>query len=299
MLSSSSQSALEAGLLPTSTSHPASSSSSSPASPRPSRLDWSTLAANRVHFLLKQRARTTNLAVFLLASVALISLAFNLNHSVALRRASRDGLVLRSPRLDVPPSLLSTVAPAYEELNHLVMVPGHAIWQGCDASLSTTDDDWVLQEFQKDGNHVSTYLRHIARGAEIAVQDPRALLIFSGGQTREGATLTEALSYLRIAKLGNVFQQYMSDEDRVEGQEFERVTTEDFAMDSMQNVLFSIARFKEFTGHYPTFITVVGYGMKSLRYKTLHRLAVRWPSAQFRYIGIDNAGDTEKDYLGE
>jgi len=34
--------------------------------------------------------------------------------------------------------------------------------------------------------------------------------------------------------------------------EFDRVTTEDYAMDSFQNVLFSIARFKEFTNHYPT-----------------------------------------------
>jgi hypothetical protein len=43
-------------------------------------------------------------------------------------------------------------------------IPGHAIWQGCDASRSTLDQDWILQDFQKDGKHVKTYLKHLTKG---------------------------------------------------------------------------------------------------------------------------------------
>jgi hypothetical protein len=44
-----------------------------------------------------------------------------------------------------------------------------------------------------------------------------------------------------------------------------RVTTEEYALDSYQNLLFAIARFHEVTGRWPGKITVVGYGMKRRR----------------------------------
>lgn len=44
-----------------------------------------------------------------------------------------------------------------------------------------------------------------------------------------------------------------------------RVTTEEFALDSYQNLLFGIMRFKEVTGRWPAKITVVGYEMKRRR----------------------------------
>lgn len=90
------------------------------------------------------------------------------------------------------------------------------------------------------------------------------------------------MSYARLAKVGNLYTQFMSDDERRRrardpDDEFDRVTTEvsppgragssearppqrvaraevdrpiwrppqDFALDSMENVLFSIARFKE------------------------------------------------------
>jgi hypothetical protein len=48
-----------------------------------------------------------------------------------------------------------------------------------------------------------------------------------------------------------------------------RATTEEFALDSYENLLFSMARFREVTGHWPSHVTVVGYGMKQ------HRCALR------------------------
>jgi len=44
---------------------------------------------------------------------------------------------------------------------------------------------------------------------------------------------------------------------------FTRVTIDGAALDSFQNVLFSIARFRELTGVYPTRITVVGHTISS------------------------------------
>lgn len=68
---------------------------------------------------------------------------------------------------------------------------------------------------------------------------------------------------------------------------FQRATTEDHALDSYQNLLFSIARFHEYTGRYPTKITIVGYEFKRARFTDLHRAALRWPIEQFQYIGVD------------
>ncbi|BGP02181.1 hypothetical protein RTBOTA2_005060 [Rhodotorula toruloides] len=256
---------------------------------------FSPFGGNARWDVLTQRARTTNLAVLLLAGTACISLLLNV-------RMWLGNEVFRRPedyRERVPLSIRATLQSPHASLRHLVMVPGHAIWQGCDASHATEDKDWILEPMQRGGS-VRTYLKHIAKGAEVAVRDPEALLIYSGGQTRPNSDLTEGLSYARLAKLGNIYEQFMDEEQRHKNAgEFERVTTEDFAMDSMENVLFSIARFKEFTGHYPTYITVVGYGMKRRRYEDVHRAAVRWPASAFKYIGIDNEGDVQGDYEGE
>lgn len=44
-----------------------------------------------------------------------------------------------------------------------------------------------------------------------------------------------------------------------------RAHTEEYALDSYENLVFSLARFREVTGHWPEKVTVVGYGMKRSR----------------------------------
>jgi hypothetical protein len=81
---------------------------------------------------------------------------------------------------------------------------------------------------------------------------------------------------------------------------FERSTTENYALDSFQNLLFSIARFHEFTGHFPSTITVVGYEFKKPRFTDLHREALRWPRDKFNYVGVDpKDGHREDAVQGE
>jgi hypothetical protein len=63
------------------------------------------------------------------------------------------------------------------DLNHLVIVTGHAIL--LDKENYRNDDAWVLEPFQK-GGQVATFVDHILKGVEITENDERALLVFSG-----------------------------------------------------------------------------------------------------------------------
>lgn len=134
----------------------------------------------------------------------------------------------------------------------------------------------------------------------LANHDRSSMLLFSGGVTRpEYPTQSEAQSYLELA-LGS-FQQ--DDSWRA------RAFTEDYALDSFQNLFFSIMRFHELaiavgnTGRasWPTKITVVGFEMKQRRFVELHRHALRWPEDKFEYVGVDLLDPTEraKSWQGE
>ncbi len=70
--------------------------------------------------------------------------------------------------------------------------------------------------------------------------------------------------------------------------------TEDAALDSYQNVLFSLARFRELTGANPAHITVVGHAFKRRRFEQLHRLALRWPRTRFAYEGVPLGNEADE-----
>ena len=83
--------------------------------------------------------------------------------------------------LEIPLSIETTIErdPRFAELNHLIMVPGHAIWTGHDASMASEDEDWILEPIQKGGS-VKTFIRHIEEGVDRLRADPKALLVYSG-----------------------------------------------------------------------------------------------------------------------
>lgn len=173
---------------------------------------------------------------------------------------------------------------------------------------------------------------------KIAAADPTSLLVFSGGQTRGQAWSTEAESYYRLAlELPHELPRFsvVGDDLTTSKPPFQplktgadaaaqdsapklasgsqgidrsldlsrlRMTTENFALDSFQNLLFSIARFYEYTNRYPERITVVSYAFKKKRFVDLHAKALRWPtrsstaggSSRFTYVGIDDEGSEHK-----
>jgi hypothetical protein len=61
--------------------------------------------------------------------------------------------------------------------------------------------------------------------------------------------------------------------------------TQEHARDSFENLLFSVCRFREVTGHYPRQITVASFEFKHARFADLHLKALQWPRQSFRFLG--------------
>lgn len=66
-----------------------------------------------------------------------------------------------------------------------------------------------------------------------------------------------------------------------------RCTTEEFARDSYENVLFGVARFHECTNRFPELITVVSWRFKERRFAH-HAATMCWPMPRFAFEGVSN-----------
>ncbi|KAH7920695.1 hypothetical protein BV22DRAFT_1122630 [Leucogyrophana mollusca] len=249
--------------------------------------DFRSISSRRALVSLRSRSRLTNLGVLLLSAFAGISFLYNLAFILSSPPSYPPFSVHVAPK-----SILSTIARngSIESLAHLIIVPGHAIWTGTKPEHISDESRWILEHYQQGGGRVAAFTKHILRGAELALGDERSLVVFTGGQTRLHSTTTEAESYIRLALVTGAFQTTASPEAS-QPSLFARATTENYALDSYQNIVFSIARFHEYTGRYPEKITVVGYEMKRRRFVELHRRALRFPEDRFHYIGIDPSGE--------
>eukprot|EP01059_Diplonema_ambulator_P033372 TRINITY_DN6946_c0_g1_i1.p1 TRINITY_DN6946_c0_g1~~TRINITY_DN6946_c0_g1_i1.p1 ORF type:complete len:306 (+),score=38.16 TRINITY_DN6946_c0_g1_i1:92-919(+) len=159
-------------------------------------------------------------------------------------------------------------------VTEMIMVAGHAVFTGEEVD---SEDSWYLEESQK--GQLSTYIKHIEKGVELAALNPHSAVIFSGGVTRPPAgPRSEGLSYWLAA---DKKKWWGSPEVKP------RAIVEDFARDSMENLLFSMCRFREVFGAYPRFVTVVSYSYKRKRFVDLHREAIQFPETRFNYVGVD------------
>jgi hypothetical protein len=181
---------------------------------------------------------------------------------------------------------------AYSSYYNLVLVAGHATLKSLNNLNERTILDpssWHLLSFQIP--EVPTFLEHIKAGISELYNDPAALLLFSGGLTRKatGSTpISEGQSYFEAARVNTWFESQFSTVERAADTEISsRIFTEDHARDSYENLLFSICRFYELTGHFPHKITVIGFEFKRSRFTELHRSALQFPAQNFRYVGID------------
>ena len=176
----------------------------------------------------------------------------------------------------------------WDNLRHLIIVACHAVYVAEDFSEPLSDSSWFLQDFQK--GEPPFYVEHIRRGIELADDDKEALLVFSGGQTRyEAGPRSEAQSYWMIA---DHFEWWFRTNVKL------RATTEEFARDSFENLLFSICRFEECVGKYPEKIIVVSWAFKKERFD-MHRKAIRFPSSRFTFEGVNNPVDLTAAEDGE
>ena len=163
------------------------------------------------------------------------------------------------------------------KLTHAIIVAGHAV---CKASPSTplaklaNDENWILQTFQK--GEPPHYIAHIRTAVTLAANDPSALLIFSGGQTRPQSHISEAHGYLNVAHAHHFWgHNHVPD----------RVVTEEYARDSFDNLLFGIARFLECVGSLPLHVTLVSWGFKKDRF-LFHAYSIRWPLEKFAFVNV-------------
>jgi len=180
-------------------------------------------------------------------------------------------------------------APHWQHLDKAIVVAGHAVYVGKDFLAPDRDENWWLQSFQT--GEPPFYLEHIRCGVELAAAQPRSLLIFGGGQTRlEAGPRSEGQSYWALA---DHFAWWRKAGVR------DRATTEEFGRDSLENIFFGLARFREATGHYPTSLELVGWAFKRERFD-FHRQTARWPgNDHYRYHGVNNPVDLEGALRGE
>mmetsp|Transcript_18462 Transcript_18462/g.55712 ORF Transcript_18462/g.55712 Transcript_18462/m.55712 type:complete len:253 (-) Transcript_18462:868-1626(-) len=168
-------------------------------------------------------------------------------------------------------------AAALTGLQNLVLVACHAVFIGSDYSNAEDLASWQLLPYQQVPGQTNSFLQHMQMGIGAAANDPNALLVFSGGQTRlEAGARSEGQSYWSVSDAHGWFGH-----PGVQA----RAVTEEHARDSFENLMFSICRFREVTGHYPRTIVVASFEFKHSRFATMHREALRWPLDRFRFLG--------------
>ena len=233
--------------------------------------DWSEVHARR------RSGRTLRRAPLAAACLCLLVLL----RYTGVFRAARGSCACPAPSvLELELSAGSHPHPRLSALTDLIIVPGHAVFTGTDFSRAQDADSWFLEEYQqRQGPQVvDSFVQHIRVGVREAAANSRAVLLFSGGATRESAgPLSEALSYYRVASASEFFGA----DDQLRA----RMHTEEYARDSFENLLFSLCRFHELTGTWPRNVTVVGYAFKAERFQNYHRAAIDLPASRFNYVG--------------
>ncbi|KAJ2709355.1 hypothetical protein H4R19_004294 [Coemansia spiralis] len=227
--------------------------------------------------LRKQRLLRTRLVRLYLPCLLIASLVVNIYYFTRPAPLALPGS-LSSTRTPLEPGHQGFEETDWKQLTDLVIVPGHGVYLGAGSPLD--EANWYLLEQQR--GEVGAFMAHVGKGVEMVKEHEHALLVFSGGKTRiEAGAHSEAQGYWAAAdNMGWLTNDV-----------FRRVVTEEFARDSYENVLFSIARFHELTGNYPDRITVVGFEFKRSRFVELHRHALRYPKIRFNYVGINPPGD--------
>lgn len=160
---------------------------------------------------------------------------------------------------------------------HLIVIGGHAIYNSLQYDDPYKENSWFLFDYQKDNQEQYIFIKHIRKGLSLLKKDKNALVVFSGGQTKkEAGKISEGGSYKAVAERCD----WWGDGDLAD-----LVFSEEYARDSFENLLFSMCRFKEVTGHFPSKITTISWQQKECRFD-FHRRSLRWPKSLFHFIGI-------------
>lgn len=206
------------------------------------------------------------------------------------------------------------------EKAELILVPCHSIWkpsiQPSDRSvnLGQSPEYWHLAPFQYEGNDHLAFIKHGLTAIKLLLQTTHAAtVIFSGSQTKkEAGAISEAQSYYFLFE--RLIRYIMSNND-IEVPNFDddlcsllkeiknllisqsvdidemffggSITTEEFSLDSFDNLVYSIYRFEEVNKKFPQKITIIGFAFKMSRFIGCHAKAIDYPQSNITYVGID------------
>jgi hypothetical protein len=241
-------------------------------------------------------------AFALLAAVNVFVYLALLASTRAINGAASPVSLLRGQRCRPDPWVTDMSQPFNQDnvarsARNLIVVAGHSVTvSGHLQDADHDESDWYLLAYQRHQGLPSAIIGHVRAGIAAAAQDPSALLVFSGGQTRASTGPdSEGSSYYRVADAMHLWTEHQNESSSGATTVRARTTSEDFATDSFQNLLFSICRFYEVTGSYPEHITVVSFSFKQRRFETLHLTALQWPVKRFTFVGYDPPASTGFD----
>ncbi|KFZ01169.1 hypothetical protein V501_10165, partial [Pseudogymnoascus sp. VKM F-4519 (FW-2642)] len=156
----------------------------------------------------------------------------------------------------------------------LVVVCCLATWVG----TKDTEDKWVGMPAQGTrkgwGMDVANpqerecWKKHIWKGLEVLKEmDGEGVLMFSGGPWYDNSRISAAKSYQDFARASNYWGYLRGDKYKDYPS---RIITEDRAMDSLQNVMFSLIEFNIRYKNFPEEMRVISYELKRERFENIH-----------------------------
>ena len=207
-----------------------------------------------------------------------------------------------------------------DEKVELILVPCHSIWKSSShpsdnsVNLGQLPEYWHLAPFQYEGNDHLAFIKHGLTAIKLLLQRfDTATVIFSGSQTKkEAGAISEAQSYYSLFEK---LIRYVMSNDNIDVPNFDNelrlllkevknllssqnvnvdelfyggsITTEEFSLDSFDNLIYSIYRFEEVNKKFPQKITIIGFAFKMPRFISCHAKAIDYPQSNITNIGID------------
>lgn len=152
----------------------------------------------------------------------------------------------------------------------------------------TGDEKWCLWPFQK--GETERYVDDMRQVTELTRIYQTALAVFSGGTRPDSGEWTEATTAYATAEQNDWL---LNGESRI------AAACDDTAYDSLTNVLGSLVKFYELTGHYPKKLVILGWDFKKQRFLDQHLSALRLNTIQVVYIGGHNPASDSGFVEGE
>jgi hypothetical protein len=171
----------------------------------------------------------------------------------------------------------------YPQVENLIILPCHAIFAPeLNRAVSDYGDDrfaigqdpanWLMEPFQRESDDHISFFKHIELALyELHENIGNSALVFSGGYTKPAIELSEAASYVDLArKVGFLRSPYFRTGTNI--------LVEEYARDSYENVLYSMCVFYKRFGKLPKKITIVGFGFKRERFLSSHLVTLGYYS---------------------